>query len=160
VLQEPEREDVLGRAYLQRSRAYEKLGSLKEALEDLTAAVQISSSAPHLWTARGKLLLKMDEDDEAAQDFAQAIAIDEFYAPALVARGTLMLKWRRFEEARNDFDAAIKAEPGLSDAYNSRGVVYAEAFEDFDKAVQDFAKASAGKELFGGWKELLAMLAA
>jgi len=130
-----------GDAYLMRSMAYEKLGSFKEALEDLDAAVAISSSSPRLWTARGKLLLRLDRDKEAEKDFAQAIAIDAKYAPALVARGTLMLKWRRFEEALNDFDGAIKVAPQHADAYNSRGVVHAQAFEDFDKAVLDFAKA-------------------
>jgi len=81
-----------------------------------------------------------------------ALKIDPGFAPALLARGNVMTRARKYPEALKDYSGAIQSDSELADAYNNRGVLYANAFGEFDRAVEDLEKAVSLKVASPGYQ--------
>ncbi|MFA5140571.1 MAG: tetratricopeptide repeat protein [Elusimicrobiota bacterium] len=128
-------------ALLARARCLETLGQGKDALKDLNFAVQASSSSPRAWTERGKLLHRLGSRDAARGSLAEALELDGAFAPALLAQGNLKAESRDYDAAIEDFSSAIASDPGLSEAYNNRGVLRTRMLGGLDSGIADIMKA-------------------
>jgi tetratricopeptide (TPR) repeat protein len=128
-------------ALMRRAKAWEALRDSKKALADLTSAAELEPGEPTPWAARGLLYSQLGEDENALADLNRAVKLAPKDAPTRVARGRFFARMSRPKLAMEDFNAAIEADPRLADAYNNRGALYANAFNDLEKALQDIAKA-------------------
>lgn len=128
-------------ALMRRAKCWEALRDTKKALADLTAAAELEPGQPAPWSARGLLYAQLGEDEKAVADLNRAVKLAPKDAPTRVARGRFFARVGRPKLSMEDFNAAIEADPALADAYNNRGALYANAFNDLEKALQDIVKA-------------------
>lgn len=128
-------------ALTRRARAHEALRDARKALADLTLATELDAALPGPWAQRGLLYAALGDEEKALADLNRAVRLAPRDAATLVARGRFHARMARPKQALEDFNAAIAADPGLADAYNNRGALYANAFNDMDKALQDIVKA-------------------
>lgn len=127
---------------LRRAAAHEGMKNFKAALEDLTDAVAKAPSSAPAVAARGLLLMRMGKDAQALADLNRAYRIDPKNIEVLIGRGSFMARTNKPSAALADFNAAIELGPKTSaEAYNNRGALYANAFSDLEKALQDISVA-------------------
>ncbi len=129
-----------GMAYYNRGIVRSRLGDLKGALADHTAALAIRPGS-EAFTARGAVKHSLGDVDGALADFEAAIKGNPKAKNAYCNRSGIRLIRRDFAGAIEDASRAIEIDPGFAEAYVNRGMARhdsaaAGARSDFDEAIR------------------------
>jgi len=123
--------------YFLRAQAYAAKGMKKEAAAD-------NERAARAYIDNGLAAAKAGRYDEALSRFDHASRLDSKHRPeAYLNRGVAFEKKGENLKAINDYSEAIRLKPDYAEAYLRRGYVFAQKFEDYGKAKQDWEKAAA-----------------
>ncbi|MBI5492189.1 MAG: tetratricopeptide repeat protein [Deltaproteobacteria bacterium] len=94
------------------------------ALKDARMAVKLEPHSAEMQNILGFANLSLGQYAESIEDFNRAIQDDPAYYMAYFNRAHSYAYTKRYDEAVLDYGSAIRLRPGLTDAYNDRGVVY------------------------------------
>lgn len=131
-----ELEPNLDIGYSLRARAYAAKGMKQEAAADYERAARACIDNGLTAARAGRL-------DEALARFDRASRLDTKHRPeAYLNRGAAYEKKGENLKAVNDYSEAIRLRPDYAEAYLRRGYVFAQKFEDYGKARQDWEKAA------------------
>ena len=123
-------------AYHNRAAAYEAKGMKQEAKADYERAADA-------YVQNGLDIAKKGDLDDALSKFDSAIKLNTKYSPAAYYnRGVVYEKKGESLKAVNDYSEAIRLKPDYAEAYLRRGYVFAQKLEDYEKARQDWDRAS------------------
>lgn len=127
--------------YLNRARAYEKLGRLREAAADYAEALRRNPREANAYVGRGAMLLSHGDPQRAITDLTTAIKLQPDWVSPYFNRGVAHMRLRDYAAATVDFSFVIQRNPQDSAAYLNRGrarvgLGLAEAGADFDKAIE------------------------
>ncbi len=111
-------------AYYNRGHVFQKLGNLKAAIRDYTAAIELNGKDSDAFYNRGLVYARAGNYDAALKDFAIAIKLNPMSADAYCNRGNMNFLLGRLEQAIQDYSAAIKISPRDPSLYHNRAVVY------------------------------------
>jgi tetratricopeptide (TPR) repeat protein len=134
--------------YLSRGIAYHRKRKYKEAVDDLTKAIELEPNQSDYYCERGEVFLRakieakdIGDYDQAIADLYQAIRINpntpEYYA---LLGGCFQMKGD-YEKSISEFDHAVALAPNSSLHYCQRAAAY------YDKGDEDKALADANKAL-------------
>ena len=98
-------------AYELRYRAYEAMGSYKEAYSDLSSFISSRPKDAGLYMIRADMSVRQKDWMKALDDYNRTIDLDPFIVDAYLARGIAKIAVERFESALADFEVALKIEP-------------------------------------------------
>jgi len=128
-------------------------GEIKEALEDLSRAIEIApQNADTAKQLRNKILYhelrskvhaSLGDKDAAAKDKTAASGIADRakeIAKEYMQEGTKLQNKRKYNEAINLFNKSVEFDPGLDTAYYNRGLCYLK-IGNFIPGILDFSRA-------------------
>ena len=98
-------------AYELRYRAYEAMGSYKEAYSDLSSFMSSRPKDAELYMIRADMSVRQKDWMKALDDYNRTIDLDPFIVDAYLARGIASVAVERYESALADFEVALKIEP-------------------------------------------------
>lgn len=101
-------------------------GYVVEALEYLSAAVNLKPSDIGILTNLGNILASVGKADDALAHYDRALAITPNHSETLYNRGNVLRQLKRPEEALANYDIAIAVKPQFAEAYNNRGTALQE----------------------------------
>lgn len=108
----------LGRAYVERSRIYARVGRSGEQIADLTSAIRLLASDPNEQNllgealyARGLAYQSVDEHARAIADFTSALSVNQDYSSVLQARAYSHIQLGQRTSASDDVDRAARLTP-------------------------------------------------
>ena len=137
---------------LQRAVAYSKMQNFADAINDLTAYLQIDSTSAIGYWQRAVCQTLLNEFDasqgqntqmkaaRAVDDFNMAIRLSEGNAYFYYDRGNFYALRKEYSKALEDYSIAIRLDSKLAEAYYNRGLVRiysnhkSEGIEDLSKA--------------------------
>ena len=133
-------------AYINRGAAYESMGKLDLALQDLDTALSKGAWA-EAYYIRGHIHFNRGDFDRAALDFSEAIGLDPntanaYTASAYTYRGHSYQSMACHDHAIRDYHKALTLDPKRASLYVSIGTAYAFlgeyglAIEQYDKALE------------------------
>lgn len=135
-------EDQLIAALRARAFAYEEIGEIKKAIEDINRLIEIEPDDPMYYINRGVTLLRHGFGTLAVTDFDRAIELNPTDAEPYFLRGLAEYEIGQAVEAIADFDQAILLDPSDPDYYVHRGHAYVEIGK-YDTAISDYGRALA-----------------
>jgi tetratricopeptide (TPR) repeat protein len=122
---------------------YER-GKYKEAIQDLTQAIELNPRNSLAYNRRGDAFYRLGDYQKAQADASQAIRLNPQDANAYYDRGFAAYELGKYQEAIADYTKAIKLNSGNVYAYYGRGVASVE-IKNYQAAIGDFSKAIALK---------------
>jgi tetratricopeptide (TPR) repeat protein len=125
-------------AILNRGRAHRMKGELRQAIEDLSRAIDIYPERDGFFERAGALF-DAGEWIRAKTDYDKAIELDPWFALAYVNRAITRAKLHELEQAMDDVSRAIQLHPS-GKAYYRRGMLRAMEFSEYALAIDDFTK--------------------
>lgn len=131
------------RVFLVASRAYAYFahGDWRHALDDYTAAIELTPHNGELYFDRGVVNASQSEDDAAVRDFDTAMGTDPKLAvPALLRRAKIHATHGNLGGALADYSQAIGLQPKTAVSWSDRGYVSLSQ-HDYNGAVRDEAQA-------------------
>ncbi len=128
-------------AYVNRARAFERLGRPNEAAADYSKAIDLDMRAADAWLGRGVLMLRHGRTDQAIKDFSEAVRVAPHWSAARYNLGIAYLQTGAFADAAGQFSDVIQNDPGDATAWVNRGRARAgmgdpQAAADFDQAIE------------------------
>ncbi len=126
-------------AYANRGVARTYLNDLRNALDDLNAAVRHMPDEASLYNNRGTLLLRLELYKAAAEDFGTAIALLPSYGEAFNNRGNARFLLGDYRAASEDYSKAIALMPMSAVPLHGRGRAQF-ALERPGAAMRDFSR--------------------
>ncbi|XP_048805248.1 tetratricopeptide repeat protein 6 isoform X2 [Lagopus muta] len=127
-------------AYEGRASVSLQMGEVFSALQDINAALKLTTTAP-LLTNRGVINQLMGHLSCAMKDYQQAISVDPTYALAYFCAANIYFHNHQFSQAYCYYSEVLNLEPRNESAIMNRAVTntilknFEEAKEDFEKAV-------------------------
>ncbi|MFW6180872.1 MAG: tetratricopeptide repeat protein, partial [Spirochaetota bacterium] len=147
-------EDRYG-VYILRGKANDALGRRREALRDLTAAVNIEPEQTRAYGERGALLYVLKRYVPAERDLSRALELDPSESGALVYLGLIDLVMGRYDRAEERFGKAMSSERDRVIAHHNLAAVYLltrrpgkandllrEVWRDFDTQTNNYVYAA------------------
>jgi tetratricopeptide (TPR) repeat protein len=110
--------------YNNRALAYQKLGQLNKALEDLTKSVQLLPT-PVARLNLANLRIQLKQFQQVVDEMNQLIATDKTFFPAYLTRGIAYYNLGQYETAVRDFVVTLKIWPDQPEAYYYAGLSFA-----------------------------------
>lgn len=124
-------------AYQLRSVSYASIQKYKEAMEDITKAIELDPKESTGYYKRGQYyLVAFDQPEKALKDFDTAITFGERSAEVYHYRGAALFKLGRFQEAVESYSLVLKIDPSHYSGLLNRGSTYY-CLEEYDKALND-----------------------
>lgn len=124
-------------AYLLRSISYASVEKYKEAMDDITKAVELDPKGSVGYYKRGQYyLVAFSQPEKALKDFDTAITFGERSAEIYHYRGAALFKLGRFQEAIESYSQVLKIDPSHYSGLLNRGSTYL-CLEEYDKALND-----------------------
>ena len=127
--------------------AYDKLGLLDEAIDELKAALHLYPVYVEVHNNLGLIYHEMEMPDESETELLEAISMNPGYREAHCNLGNIYYETGRYEEALREFNNALSLDPILPEAYFGIGLVYYE-LKSYEKASQAFIHAVYGSPGF------------
>ncbi|CAE7472966.1 unnamed protein product [Symbiodinium microadriaticum] len=127
-------------AYLERAKAKEKLGDLKEAAEDYKRLAAIDAGESEYFFNWGRIYYQMEMYDDCLEPLNKAIEEDKKYHKALQIRSKAYIKLDSFTMAIRDCNLAIDLEKKNPENYYNRAVAY-DSLNEFALAEADLKQA-------------------
>ncbi|XP_042670912.1 tetratricopeptide repeat protein 6 isoform X2 [Centrocercus urophasianus] len=127
-------------AYEGRASVSLQMGEVFSALQDINAALKLTTTAP-LLTNRGIINQLMGHLSCAMKDYQQAISVDPTYALSYFCAANIYFHNHQFSQAYCYYSEVLNLEPRNESAIMNRAVTntilknFEEAKEDFEKAV-------------------------
>jgi tetratricopeptide (TPR) repeat protein len=115
-------------AWCARSQAWDKLGNIQRASDDIDTAISIDPTSFQAFWLRGYQDVEVNQLDRAISDFSRAATntTDNTYrADSFVKRGYCYLNKDDLASALSDFNTAIAIDPGMGSAYFNKAVIQA-----------------------------------
>lgn len=138
------------KAYEIRGIAFNELKNYKQAVDDLTSAININSEYGSAYYNRGVLRAQFANYQRAVNDYTEAIRLGANLAEAFFSRGLAHDHLGNYREAIEDFTSAIQEKQNFSNAFFFRGLSY-KALKDWCNALHDFVRSEnpfAGAEIY------------
>ncbi|XP_072485861.1 tetratricopeptide repeat protein 6 isoform X3 [Notamacropus eugenii] len=126
-------------AYEGRAVVCLQMGDNFAAIQDINAAVKISTSAEFL-TNRGVIHEFMGERHIAMKDYQTALTINPEYSLAYFNAGNIYLHHRQFSQANEFYSKALQFDPLNDSALLNRAITNL-ILQKFEEAEEDFIKA-------------------
>jgi tetratricopeptide repeat protein len=103
-------------ALSQRAQIYALAERYDDAINDLSAAIQLTPNNPELYTLRGQMYLYLYQWDNVLADYNKAIQLDPTYADAYFLRGVLYYSIlqtgaEHYSDALSDFQRYVELAP-------------------------------------------------
>lgn len=98
------------RAYVARGRAYALLGRHKEAIADLTRAIELDSKAAEAFDLRGSEQFKLGHLAESLADFDRSLKLRPDAFPGHWKRGITLYYLGKYDEGRKQFEGYEKVD--------------------------------------------------
>ncbi len=131
-----------------RGSAYMLQRNMPKAIEDLTAAIELSPDNSLDYVIRATAYEMNGNYEAAVADISKAQELGETKSFLYVARGRALMKLARYDEALADFDRAISKNPILASAYYAKAMLLAACPDDTKRdGVQALQCATRGYEL-------------
>lgn len=120
-------------AYSDRAKIYNERGKTKQAIEDLTRAIDLSKDKPHYTFYQDRGCLRMESGDEngALSDFVAALKLNPKDCWLHHFRACIFYKRGRFKEALADASDAIRLQTA-----DQKGAFYQLRAKCYDKLGQ------------------------
>lgn len=128
------------RAYQKRGTAWEELGNLDKALDDVTQMIRLRPDSAAAYNSRGLKWKTKGEYDIAIKDYDEAIRLDPKFSAAYLNRAVAWALKGELEKAIADHDEAIRLDPKDANVYIDRGLTWSNNGE-LDKALADYDEA-------------------
>lgn len=106
-------------AYYNRGNLNSETGKIKEANEDFDKANSLGKEEGGAYIAKGLLLMGQNDNAGAMANFNKGLSLEPSFA-GYMNRGVLQSKMGAYAEAINDYDKAIEMEPKSSLAFMNR----------------------------------------
>ena len=134
---QPAPEPTTGLGFYQRGLARCQRGQLREAIEDLDRALELSPRFAAALTERGLARELAGDFDGALRDFDAAIVADPSYPLAYNNRVNMLLRAKRWADVVETGNLGLRLSPGLAMMRYSRGVAH-EMLGDLARALDDY----------------------
>lgn len=128
-------------AYLNKGICLMKLNRTKDAVDNLTRAIEVDASLVQANLVRSEANIQLGDLDLATQDL---LAIEKVYKDStryFLTRGNLMQARSNDAGALSDYDRALTLDPTNVEALVNRGAIYYH-MNSFSQAKKDFLKAA------------------
>jgi tetratricopeptide (TPR) repeat protein len=112
-----------GKAYLWKGMAYGDKGSVKEALESFSKAIQVNPDLTDAYKYRGGLLGIIKQYERSLEDLNKYLEKTPDDAEILYNRSLTLVNLKRWEEALDDLNKTLELAPEFTRAYRARGNV-------------------------------------
>jgi tetratricopeptide (TPR) repeat protein len=116
--------NVIAANYVRRASAYSRIYEFDRAIEDYSAALEISPTPADVLSSRGFSYAAAGNDDLALADFEASLRINPKQAFSLQGRGSVYLRRMDYDRALADFNQSIAINPKLAWTYNGRANVF------------------------------------
>lgn len=136
--------------YLNRGNTYNDLKQYNAALKDYTKAIELNSELDIAYSRRGITYSYLRRFEAAEKDYRKAYMLKRKNGDVLgrfdfmeirgISLVSLSESLSELRESLEDYNKAIELNPENADAYNIRGYIYSDLFED-EAALKDFHKA-------------------
>ncbi|MFH1768230.1 MAG: tetratricopeptide repeat protein, partial [Candidatus Omnitrophota bacterium] len=123
------------------ARALEKLGSKDEAIAAARQAVTSKDNDPYTLNNLGNQYLYAGQYAKALEIYNQALVIDHAFIDAQINIGNCYLMLNDLDKALSAYKKALKINPQWAMAYYHIGVVYINTPGNWQKGIDNFAKA-------------------
>jgi tetratricopeptide (TPR) repeat protein len=119
----------------------QRAGRLAEAVQDLSAAIQLVPDDVNLYLSRGASHGMAGELDAAVRDFEKVLALDPQSGLAYMNRATALEKKGDYAASQRDYDKAVELVPSNWIAWDGRCWLRAIVGNDLDGALADCERA-------------------
>ena len=126
-------------AYEDRAVYYSNTGSIDNAIDDFTKAIEIKIDFSDAYYNRGNAYMKKGLNDKAIEDFSNAIKYAPDYAKAYNNRGYIYDNHRYYDKAVADYSKALQIDSAFPKAYNNLEMVYLKQGL-YDRVISDYTK--------------------
>lgn len=127
-------------AYVCRAECNWRLSKVADAIEDVTAALDINGDCLEALFNRGMYFTETDEFEPAIADLTKALALYGDDAETLDIRGTAYYHLGNLEAAIADLDRSIELNPADAVAYYHRALAHYQSDELPDRALADLSR--------------------
>jgi tetratricopeptide (TPR) repeat protein len=117
-----------------------QLGNHKQAIEQITKAINLDSKKAKYFNNRGLIYQQLLQFTEALDDFQESLQLDPNLSQAHCNKGNILQELHRYDEAKDSFSTAIHIDPEYADAYFNRGNLWV-ILKNIEKAIEDFDRA-------------------
>ncbi|MFW5781921.1 MAG: anti-sigma factor antagonist, partial [Candidatus Muiribacteriaceae bacterium] len=124
-------------AHFQLALAYKNEGKFKDAMREVTKALDINRRYSKAYKLRGDLFRLTGKDEKAMENYENAISNNPNFIEPVVELAILKHEPERLEEVKELLLRALKEKPQYADLNNLLGRVYA-ALDHLDKAIEYF----------------------
>ncbi|MEI8277836.1 MAG: hypothetical protein WCG00_17775 [Hyphomicrobiales bacterium] len=134
--------NIMASTYIRRAAAYARIYEFDRAIDDYTAALEISPTPADVLSSRGFTNATAGNDELALADFEASLRINPKQAFSLQGRGSIYLRRFDYDRALADLNQSIAYNPNLAWSYYSRSTVHyvkgdaARGDADVQKAIQ------------------------
>lgn len=119
-----------------------KLGQLQTAITHFDKAIEMDPKFAKAYYAKGLTLKKMRKYKEAIAAYNKAVESDPTYTEAYIALGKMYSQINQPDYAVSTYKSAIKNDPDAYKAYYELGAVYLNKKKNYNKAAENFTKAT------------------
>lgn len=124
-----------------RAQSYLNINEPYKAKKDYSWLMEREPQNSSLYNKRGIAYMDMNNNTMALADFNKALALDSTYAVAHFNKALLYEKNEEIEKALLHYTKAVDLAPDMYQAYNARGVLRGQYYEDYEGGYEDFKKA-------------------
>jgi tetratricopeptide (TPR) repeat protein len=130
------------KAFLERGKAYQRLGRYESAAADFTQVIALDSAEAEAYLYRGTSYRELGRFDDALKDYGEYIRFNPNDPLGYYNRGNTYTLLERHEEALADLDRTLALDPDFKDAYANRSGAHLRlgnteaAIDDLQEALQ------------------------
>jgi hypothetical protein len=110
-------------AYNWRGMAYDDLGDLDKALQDLTEAIKLNGNYADAYNNRGEVYRKKKMYREAMADYSQAVKLDPNFSEAYYNQGLVFREQNNARAAEAAFRQYLRLKPDASDKQEVEDII-------------------------------------
>lgn len=129
------------KAYNDGNNAY-KLDQYQKALDHYNEAISIDSSFALAYYGKGLALKKLRKYEEATEAYRAAVRHNKMFSKAYIALGKIYSDRNMVDNAIKTYQQAVENDPSSEKAYYELGAIYLNKKKDYNKAAQNFTKAT------------------
>ncbi len=133
--------NAVKKAFNEALNAY-KLGQFQQGIENADRAVATDPTFFKAYYVKGLCLKKLRKTTEATGAFKAALEQNPGYSEAAAELGKLYVAMGQNDKAIGVFDEALQSNSGAYKVYYELGRVYLDQKKDYNKAAQNFSKAT------------------